>query len=68
MVEQQCDIEIKSVQRNWGKFRPLTQYFNTRAIIHRLICPHVIIMELWRENIDILLSYVSFFLNKFFFY
>ncbi|KAD4585188.1 hypothetical protein E3N88_22789 [Mikania micrantha] len=41
MVERQFQTKLKSVQTDWGgEFRPLSSYFSSLGVIHRLSCPH----------------------------
>ncbi|MFS7960449.1 putative RNA-directed DNA polymerase [Helianthus anomalus] len=41
MVERQFKTKLKSFQTDWGgEFRPLSPFFTSLGIIHRLSCPH----------------------------
>ncbi|KAD0040247.1 hypothetical protein E3N88_44887 [Mikania micrantha] len=40
MVERQFQTKLKFVQTDWGgEFRPLSSFFSSHGVIHRLSCP-----------------------------
>lgn len=40
LAELQLNRKIKSIQSDWGVFRPFKHYLATQGIIHHIICPH----------------------------